>query len=75
MDFSIKHEKRLSRLFIYAVAYQSDADINTDVKKWVRTQAENLAKKDGFKNGWQGLGTYDQIEKWYIENYINTTNQ
>lgn len=64
---SFREQNRFAKLISIATIYQQDPDWEDGVKEAVRVNCQKEADRLKFPYGWQCIGTYEELKRWFFE--------
>uniref|UniRef100_UPI004047086F hypothetical protein n=1 Tax=Roseivirga sp. TaxID=1964215 RepID=UPI004047086F len=64
---SVREQNRFAKLISIVTIYQQDPDWEDGVKGAVKINCQKEADRLKFPYGWQSIGSYEVLKRWFFE--------
>jgi hypothetical protein len=64
---SVREQNRFAKLISIVTIFQQDPEWEDGVKKAVKINCQKEADRLKFPYGWQSIGSYEGLKRWFFE--------
>lgn len=64
---SVREQNRFAKLISIVTIYQQDSEWEDGVKEAVKNNCQKEADRLKFPHGWQSIGSYEGLKRWFFE--------